>query len=229
MKTVVITGAGKGIGLELAKTFASFGFRVFALSRNIEQLKILSLTNPTIYPVNCDLTDKNAVSHFVATLDNSLVDVLINNAGVLINKSFWEQSDQDWEIQIQTNLLAPVRLIRALKNHLSDYAHIVNISSMGGFQGSVKFPGLSAYSSTKGALAILSECLDVEFQKQNIHVNALCLGAVQTEMLDQAFPGYKAPVQAIDMAEFIYQFAVNSGQFMSGKIVPVSKSNPNNG
>lgn len=225
MNKVVITGASKGIGFELVKTFAANGFEVYALSRTIQTLKNLQNEYPNLRVHQLDITDTNNVEHFVNSENLSDIRILINNAGLLINKPFWEQTDLDWQNQFNTNVLGPVRLIRALKNRFTANAHIVNISSMGGLQGSSKFPGLSAYSATKGALSILTECLDAEFSG-SISVNALCLGAVQTEMLEQAFPGYKAPVTAENMATFIYQFATESGKFMSGKIIPVAKSNP---
>ena len=105
-------------------------------------------------------------------------------------------------------------------------AHVVIIGSMGGLQGSKKFPGLSAYSAAKGALAILTECLAEEWKQVGISVNCLCLGAVNTEMLDEAFPGYKAPVNAADMARFIGDFALSAHDFMNGRILPVALSDP---
>jgi NAD(P)-dependent dehydrogenase (short-subunit alcohol dehydrogenase family) len=104
--------------------------------------------------------------------------------------------------------------------------HIVNISSIGGFQGSVKFPGLSAYSSSKAALVCLTECLAEEFKDKNIAFNCLALGAVQTDMLNEAFPGYKAPVSASSMASFVTDFVLKAHHFMNGKIIPVSLSTP---
>jgi NAD(P)-dependent dehydrogenase (short-subunit alcohol dehydrogenase family) len=97
---------------------------------------------------------------------------------------------------------------------------------MGGFQGSSKYPGLSYYSASKAAIACLSECLAVEFAESGIRVNCLALGAVQTEMFAEAFPGYKAPVNATEMAEFVSYFAVNGQKFFNGKIIPVAVNNP---
>jgi NAD(P)-dependent dehydrogenase (short-subunit alcohol dehydrogenase family) len=109
---------------------------------------------------------------------------------------------------------------------MSSGSHIVNISSMGGFQGSAKYKGLSYYSASKAALACLTECLATEFTEFGISVNCLALGAVQTEMLDEAFPGYKAPVDAKQMAEFISGFALTGHKFFNGKILPVALGNP---
>jgi NAD(P)-dependent dehydrogenase (short-subunit alcohol dehydrogenase family) len=225
LKKVIITGASKGIGFELVKQFAELGFKVYALSRTKEALELLKNEYPLLEIFQVDLNNYESVECFVK--DNSLseISIVINNAGLLINKSFWELTDEDWDLQLNTNLMGTVRLIRALKNRFSQSAHIINISSMGGYQGSSKFPGLSAYSAAKGALSILTECLDEELE-DGISVNALCLGAVQTEMLSQAFPGYQAPVSALSMAEYIYKFAVTANKVMSGKIIPVAKSNP---
>lgn len=101
-------------------------------------------------------------------------------------------------------------------------AHIINIGSFGGFQGSSKFSGLAAYSSSKAALANLTECLAEEFKNKNISVNCLALGAVETEMFREAFPGNSAPVNAATMAEFIAWFVVNGSKFFNGKILPVT-------
>jgi NAD(P)-dependent dehydrogenase (short-subunit alcohol dehydrogenase family) len=97
---------------------------------------------------------------------------------------------------------------------------------MGGYQGASKFPGLSAYSSSKGALANLSECLAEEFKEDGIKVNCLALGAVQTEMLEAAFPGFQAPVSPVQMACHILNFAESGHTVYNGKVLPVSVSTP---
>ena len=93
-------------------------------------------------------------------------------------------------------------------------------------QGSAKFPGLTAYSSSKAAIAGLTECLAEELKDKNISVNCLAIGAVQTEMLEEAFPGYKAPLSPKQMAEYIFDFALKGHQYYNGKILPVSSSTP---
>jgi NAD(P)-dependent dehydrogenase (short-subunit alcohol dehydrogenase family) len=157
-----------------------------------------------------------------------LGDILINNAGILVNKPFLELSPDETMKMFSTNLMVPAKLIRQLYKHMGGATptHVVNIGSMGAVQGSVKFPGLSLYSASKGALAVLTECLAVEFADKNIFVNYLAIGAVQTEMLSQAFPGYKAPVSAEEIADFIAEFARNGYRYFNGKILPVSLSTP---
>lgn len=229
MKNIVITGASKGIGFETALRLLDLDNKVVAIARSIDNLNRLE-EHPnseflTILPA--DLTDQedlNRINEFFSTGDK--IDALINNAGMVLNKSFMETSIQEWKDVFNINLFAPVELTKILKPYFEKGTHIVNIGSMGGFQGSDKFPGLSAYSTAKGALAVLTESLSAEFSSDNISVNCLCLGAVQTEMLEKAFPGYKAPVEPEQMAEFISDFTLTGHQFMSGKIIPVSLNNP---
>jgi NAD(P)-dependent dehydrogenase (short-subunit alcohol dehydrogenase family) len=127
---------------------------------------------------------------------------------------------------METNFFGTASLIRALVPMMPEGSHIVNISSMGGFQSSSKYKGLSYYSASKAALACLTECLANEFKEYGIIINCLALGAVQTEMLDEAFPGYKAPVNAVEMAEYISGFVLTGNKFFNGKILPVAIGNP---
>ena len=229
MKNILITGASKGIGYATALYFAQQGHKVFALARSESKLNKLAkeATTGEIIPIAIDLTSQEEVDALSETLgDDTYIDILINNAGALINKSFTDTEIEEWMYQLQVNLLAPVRLIKGIKNLLGKGSHIVNISSMGGFQGSAKFPGLAAYSASKGALSILSECLSTEFSEDGIAVNCLCLGAVQTEMLNEAFPGYEAPTQPDEMGKFIADFSLNAHSFINGKIIPVALNNP---
>ncbi len=108
----------------------------------------------------------------------------------------------------------------------SGLKHVVNVTSMAGYQGSSKFNGLSYYSASKAALGSLTECLAEELKDESIKVNALAIGAVQTEMLEEAFPGFKAPLQPSQMAEFMKWFTLEGPVFFNGKVLPVSLSTP---
>ena len=156
----------------------------------------------------------------------SSIDILINNAGQIVNKPFHDIDVNDLQNSYGTNVFGPIFMIQNLQNMFSKEAHIINIGSMGGFQGSQKFPGLSAYSSAKAALSCLTECLQEEYSSKSWSFNCLCLGAVQTEMLNEAFPDYQAPHSSDEMASFIYRFAKEDGKFFKGKILPVSISTP---
>ncbi len=222
---IVITGAGKGIGLELSKLFVENNHNTIAISRNINTLK--KIDNPFLRPISFDLTsvDYSDLLEFMSKELGS-VDILINNAGLLVNKNFSNLTDTDFDSIFNTNVKAVFKLTQTLLPSFNKNAHIVNISSMGGVQGSSKFPGLSLYSASKGAVSILTECLAEELKEEHISVNALALGAVQTEMLENAFPGFKAPVSANEMAQYIYEFALTGHKYYNGKVLPVSSSTP---
>lgn len=234
---IIITGASRGIGFELAKQFAqNTKIQLFLISRNKIKLNDLSLEIKTLFPksniqiVPFDLENTSDISKLVELIKNKAqhIDVLVNNAGLLINKPFKQLSPSEAERMYKVNLLAPMELIRCLLPLLekAKNSHVVNISSMGGFQGSVKFPGLVGYASSKAAIAGLTECLAEEYKDTSIKFNCLALGAVATEMLAEAFPGYEAPTTAFEMARYIHDFALNGHYMFNGKILPVSKSTP---
>ncbi|MGA1546773.1 MAG: SDR family NAD(P)-dependent oxidoreductase [Flavobacteriaceae bacterium] len=223
-KTIVITGAGRGIGYALVQLAALQGHRVFALSRNIKAIE----ASESVHPLSIDITDTNALETFASQLGNegTVVDVLINNAGAFLNKPFAETSKEAFEAIYQVNVFGLASITRLLLPLISQKGHVVNISSMGGVEGSAKFPGLAAYSSSKGAVSILTELLAEEYKETGPVFNALALGAVQTEMLEEAFPGFKAPLTPEEMAVYILNFALNGNRFYNGKVLPVSSSTP---
>jgi short-subunit dehydrogenase len=226
MKNIVITGTSRGIGFEIAKQFAENGHQVLALSRNSAPLSAINNKNITVLSVDISSSkDLNKVSDFVKNTWGK-VDVLINNAGKLINKPFTELSSEDFLEVYKVNVFAVAEITKLMIPFLQKGSHVVTISSMGGIQGSMKFPGLAAYSSAKGAVITLSELLAEEYKEQQIAFNVLALGAVQTEMLEEAFPGYKAPLSAVEMADYIYNFSLTSNKFYNGKVLQVSSSTP---
>ncbi|CAA0144109.1 SDR family NAD(P)-dependent oxidoreductase [Tenacibaculum maritimum] len=226
MKNIVITGTSRGIGFELAKRFAKEGYQVLALSRNTESLDRFSHENITTLSV--DLSKEEAINEAVNFISNTWkkVDVLINNAGKLINKPFEQLSTSDFLEVYKVNVFAVAELTRKLLPFFRKGSHVVTVSSMGGIQGSLKFPGLAAYSSAKGAVITLSELLAEEYKEAQISFNVLALGAVQTEMLEEAFPGYIAPLKAEEMANYIFDFSLTGNKFYNGKVLQVSSSTP---
>ncbi|MFQ3181339.1 MAG: 3-oxoacyl-[acyl-carrier protein] reductase [Polaribacter sp.] len=226
MKNIIITGTSRGIGFELAKQFAENGHQVLALSRNSAPLSAINNKNITVLSVDISSSkDLHKVSDFIKNTWKK-VDVLINNAGKLINKPFTELSSEDFLEVYKVNVFAVAEITRLMIPFLQKGSHVVTISSMGGIQGSMKFPGLAAYSSAKGAVITLSELLAEEYKEQQIAFNVLALGAVQTEMLEEAFPGYKVPLSAVEMADYIYNFSLTSNKFYNGKVLQVSSSTP---
>ena len=226
MKNVIITGTSRGIGFELAQLFADADHNVLAISRNTKTIS--RLNRPKITTLSIDISDEkdiNKVVDFVASNWKN-VDIIIHNAGMLVNKPFTEITQKEYLEVYKVNVFGVAELTKNMIPFLQKGSHVVTISSMGGIQGSLKFPGLAAYSSSKGAVITLSELLAEEYKEQRISFNVLALGAVQTEMLEEAFPGYKAPTSATEMASYIFNFSLTGNQFYNGKVLQVSSTNP---
>lgn len=241
---IIITGSSRGIGFETANFMAQkTGNTIFAVSRDangLEKLKGKHLSEKNqgrlILCVGDIGSDKYMMEFkriILSEVDS--VQIIINNAGLLINKLFEELSVEDWKSIYEANVISPVRLIKNLlpllkasRQKLSPQfnSHIVNIGSMGGIQGTQKFRGLSAYSSSKGAMGVMTECLAEEFSDDLIAVNCLALGSVETEMFANAFQGYKASQKPEVIGKYIGDFALDGPNFYNGKTLPISFSTP---
>ena len=225
-KNIIITGTSRGIGFELVHLFANQGHNVLALSRNAQPVNNLHFDNITSFSFDlCKAEDYKKVETFIKD-EWKQVDILINNAGTLINKPFSETTMEDFEWVYKTNVFGVSEMTRVVLPFMKQNSHVVTISSMGGVQGSMKFAGLSAYSSSKGAVITLTELLAEEYKDTGPQFNVLALGAVQTEMLAEAFPDYQAPTNAKNMAEYIFEFALNGNKYYNGKLLQVSNSTP---
>ena len=226
MKNIIITGTSRGIGFELVQIFAQKGCNILALSRNEQPVIDLNLQNVTSFSFDLGKEDDyHKVEDFIKA-NWQQVDVLINNAGALLNKPFVETSISDFEYVYKTNVFGVAEMTRVVIPFMTKESHVVTVSSMGGVQGSMKFPGLAAYSSSKGAVITLTELLAEEFKETGPSFNVLALGAVQTEMLEEAFPGYIAPTTAKEMADYIADFSLNGQKYYNGKMLQVSNSTP---
>ena len=226
MKKIVITGTSRGIGLELVKILAGGEHEILALSRNPAPVEELKLKNVNTFPFDItNESDLEKTSEFVTDKWNG-VDILIHNAGAIVNKPFGEISSEEFERIYKINVFGVAALTRKLLPVMNRKGHVVTVSSMGGVQGSMKFPGLSAYSSSKAAVINLTEILAEEYKDSGPSFNVLALGAVQTEMLQEAFPGYKAPLQPVEMAQYIADFSLTGNKFYNGKLLQVSSSTP---
>lgn len=221
-KNVLVIGASRGIGKELVHQFAAKDLETFGFARSLANHSEnnlhfiqLDLLSPTI-----KLDFEQATEHI------GPIDYLVHNAGFIAVKPFLELSREDIQNCYQVNVLSVMEITQICLPRMKRGGHIVMISSIGGFQGSSKFPGLAAYSTSKAALVSLTELLAEEFKNSGVSINCLCLGAVQTEMMEEAFPGYIAPHQPAEIAEFIVDFTLNNGKYFHGKIIPVSVSNP---
>ena len=226
MSNIIITGSSRGIGFELAQLFANEGHQVLALSRN--EMPIQNLKHKNIFSFSFDISNKTDITRMEDYISEhwKTVDVLINNAGKLLNKPFLESDMDEFEEVYRVNVFGVAHITQRVIPYMSNSGHVVTISSMGGVQGSAKFPGLSAYSSSKGAVITLTELWAEEFKDNGPSFNVLALGAVQTEMLEEAFPEYQAPVTALEMASYIKNFALSGHKLYNGKILQVSNSTP---
>lgn len=226
MKNIVITGTSRGIGFEMVKLYSEMGHNVLALSRNDKPLSQLNL--PNVHHFSFDISSTESIRKMTDFVSENWggVDVLVNNAGLLSNRAFEELTIENFRKVYEVNVFGVAEITRQLLPFMDEHSHVLNISSMGGVQGSMKFPGLAAYSSSKGALITLTELLAEEYKENGPSFNVLALGAVQTEMLEEAFPGYEAPVSAKEMAQYIADFSLNGQKFYNGKIMQVSNSTP---
>jgi len=229
---IIITGASSGIGFETALALSlNSENKILCVARNKEALEELSqkAEHQNIRAFSLDLNSMNFADLVEESKDyfSGPVQILINNAGYLVNKPFELTTIEDWSDSFRINVIAVAELIRFLLPHMDTQkgSHIVNIASMGGIQGTRKFPGLTAYSASKAAINSLTESLAMELKDKNIRVNALSPGAVQTPMLEKAFPGFQAPVTPKTMGAYIADFALNASRLMNGRLIQVSLEN----
>ena len=227
MKTILITGTSKGIGWALAEKFLEEGHQVVCTSRSTNGMKPLEERFGSKCIIrSLDLQSRESIEKLMSSVKDLQFDIVIQNAGALVNKPFEEISRKELFLSYEVNILGPFQLQQLLMPLLKPDAHTVFISSIGGFQGSVKFPGLTSYSTSKAAIVSLTELLQEEYKDSQLAFNCLCLGAVQTEMLESAFPGYRAPLKPAQMADYIYQFSTTAHGYMRGKVLPISLSTP---
>ena len=223
MKTIVVTGTSSGIGYQICVQAAKMNFQVISVSRNIKPLKDIG----GIESFAIDITNKDSVDEFIANLKSRKIkiDILINNAGYLVSELFGDTTYESFKKTFDVNVFGLAEITRSLIPIINSDGHVINISSIGGVNGSKKFPGLSAYSSSKAAVIALTEVLAEEHQN-GPSFNVLALGAVQTKMLKEAFPDYNADTKPEEMAKYILDFAINGNKLFNGKLISVSNSNP---
>ena len=223
MKTILVTGTSSGIGHQICIQAAKMNFHVISVSRNIEPLKDIG----GIESFAIDITNKDSVDEFIASLKSRKIkiDILINNAGYLVSELFGDTTYESFKKTFDVNVFGLAEITRSLIPIINSDGHVINISSIGGVNGSKKFPGLSAYSSSKAAVIALTEVLAEEHQN-GPSFNVLALGAVQTKMLKEAFPDYNVETKPEEMAKYILDFAINGNKLFNGKLISVSNSNP---
>ena len=223
MKTILISGTSSGIGHELCIQASKLNLNVISISRNID----LTISLPGVLSYSIDITKKDQIAELKKDLERKKIkiDILVNNAGFLKNELFKDSSIDSFRNTYNINVFGLAELTRQLLPIIKKSGHVVNISSIGGVNGSKKFPGLSVYSSSKSAVIGLTEVLAEEFPN-GPSFNVLALGSVNTKMLNEAFPDYKAQTDSNEMAKYILDFALNGNKLFNGKLISVSKTNP---
>ena len=185
-KTVLITGATSGIGEKSAELFALEGATVVAVGRNSSrgQALVERLEGSGHSFVPSDLSDKNEAQSLVDKVTEvaGTVDILVNSAGVALHATVPETDDQIWENTMAVNLNAVFYLCRALipKMIIKGGGVIVNVASTWGLAGAEKS---AAYCASKGALIQLTRSMAIDHAKDNVRINAVCPGAVDSPML----------------------------------------------
>jgi len=189
MKTVLITGVGRGIGLHLVEQFLQQGFEVIGTVRdesskdNVEQLA--NSLSKCVEVHLLEVTDRQSIARLKKSLAGRKLDILINSAGVIggDKQSISDLDFDAWEETLQTNTIAPVKITLAMLPNLklSDNAKIVCLSSIMGSLARVKADSI-AYRSSKAALNKAMQCLAVELQVHHIGVYLMHPGWVRTDM-----------------------------------------------
>ncbi|MFE5758756.1 SDR family oxidoreductase [Streptomyces massasporeus] len=197
---VLVTGAGSGIGRATALAFAEAGARVVAVDRNAEAAARTAessrlLGAPDAWAETADVSDEEAMEKLAdkVTTEYGVVDVLVNNAGIGLSGSFFDTTPEDWKKVLDVNLWGVIHGCRLFGRRMSERGqggHIVNVASAAAYQPSRALP---AYSTSKAAVLMLSECLRAELAGQGIGVTAVCPGIVNTAITSTArFAGVDA-------------------------------------
>jgi NAD(P)-dependent dehydrogenase (short-subunit alcohol dehydrogenase family) len=186
-RVVLITGAGSGVGLVCARVFASQGAKLLLVGRSVDKLEAAAeeLAETRAQTAICagDVTDSAFAATAMAAAQDAFgapVEVLINNAGVILRRDAVETSDDEWRAVMQTNVDGVFYLSRAFAQQLVYDGAIVNVSSTCGVVGAA---GLAAYCTSKGALNQLTRTMALELADKQINVNAVAPGAINSPML----------------------------------------------
>ena len=236
-KTAVVTGAGRGIGLAIAKNFVEQGASVAVLSRTetnsqkaAEELNALRADSAKAYAI--DVADGTAFAALGKQIisDFGKVDILVNNAGVTRDGLALRMSEEDWSTVIDTNLSGAFHAVKAFQRSIlkQQGARIINISSVIGLIGNA---GQANYAASKAGLIGLTKSLAREFAGRGVTVNAIAPGFIQTDMTDELSEELQEGVRAkiplgsfgtvADIADAASFLASPSARYITGQVLAV--------
>lgn len=217
---VLITGGGSGIGAACAEEFLRRGRPVVVVGRTASRLRSVKGALALAGDVGDEAFARRAFA--AARRRFGSVDILVNNAAHLVKKSFVDTTAAEWDETMRTNLRGPFLFSREFLRAAKPGRAIVHIGSLGGVQGTQKFPGLSAYTVSKHGVTGLAAAMAVEARPLGVAVFCVAPGAVDTAMLRKAAPGLKAGAIPSDIARVVADLAESARpDLLSGAVIPL--------
>jgi len=228
MKTALITGAARGIGLATTDILCAQGWHVVMVDRDAEELMAQASERYAVTAAVHDISDPDQVDKMIAVTlaARGQIDALVNNAGVHRGGKVKRLADEAWHEVLQVNLTGAMTMTRAALAHMEAGSAIINVGAVVGFRG---FPGDAAYASSKAGLAGLTKALAIELAPKDITANLVIPGLVLTEMtsglteasleaMNKQIP-MRRFAEEREIAEVVYW--VSQSRYMTGACVPV--------
>lgn len=223
-KTIVVTGAGRGVGKYIAKRLGREGADIVVTARTVEDIEevaeeINNEGGSAIF-VRGDVTEESDVKEVINTAIDRFgkVDILINNAGIGLRKFIWEIEEEEFQKVMDVNVKGVFLFMKNIIPRMGKNGLIINISSGAGKTG---IPTLSAYCASKFAVIGLTEAAAVEVR--DIKIIAFCPGSIDTGMFRRMFPEEKASLLPEDVAERITDICIHPEKYHSGESVEFYK------
>ncbi len=238
-QVAIVTGASSGLGRHFALTLARAGAKVALAARRADPLDELARQieafDGRAIPVPLDVTDADSVRACVGVAETELgpISILVNNAGMAIEKPIFDQEEADWDRVVDTNLKGAWMMAQEVARHIAKLGHggaIINVASVLGFGGASQ---LGPYCASKGGLVNLTRVLAVELARHDIRVNALAPGYIETEMnrdflnseAGRAIAKHRVPQRCFgrpgDLDGALLLLASKAGRYMTGAVLLV--------
>lgn len=237
-KTALVTGASSGLGMHFAATLTSAGATVVLAARRREPLESaaaeLRAKGAKAHVVVVDIRDPSSVASATESAIGlaGRIDILVNNSGIGVTKPVLEQSEEDWQSVLDTNLSGAFRMAQAMARHMVAHGQGGSIINVASILGRRVMPQVPAYVASKAGLIRLTEALAIELARYRIRVNAIAPGYVQTEINREVFAGpagdaiiKRIPQRRVgkpeDLDGALLLLASDASGFMTGSVVTV--------